>query len=224
MIVAEVRDIGWPWFTSEQLRALLAQDDVTLLIDGDGGVAVEAVSIAEVIRAHPGRVSAHVQGRAQSACALVLMACERRTGSSGSLVKVHNPFGCACGDAATAREWARDMTVLDRAVRDTIGKGRDAAASLGGSIRDSINSVRATRDSVVMVRLSKDSLASLDELVDAGVTASRSEAAAFLIGEGIAARADLFDKISEQTRIIREAREKLRQLLEEGEEERGDCG
>ena len=111
-----------------------------------------------------------------------------------------------------------DLDDVDRAVRDTIGKGRDAATSIGGSIRDSINSVRATRDSVVMVRLSKDSLASLDELVDAGVTASRSEAAAFLIGEGIAARADLFDKISEQTRIIREAREKLRQLLEEDEE------
>ncbi len=108
-----------------------------------------------------------------------------------------------------------DLDDVDRAVRDTIGKGRDAATSIGGSIRDSINSVRATRDSVVMVRLSKDSLASLDELVDAGVTASRSEAAAFLIGEGIVARADLFDKISEQTRIIREAREKLRQLLEE---------
>ena len=115
-----------------------------------------------------------------------------------------------------------DLDDVDRAVRDTIGKGRDAAASLGGSIRDSIKSVRATRDSVVMVRLSKDSLASLDELVDAGVTASRSEAAAFLIGEGIAARADLFDKISEQTRIIREAREKLRQLLEEDEENQSD--
>ena len=115
-----------------------------------------------------------------------------------------------------------DLDDVDRAVRDTIGKGRDAAANIGGSIRDSINSVRATRDSVVMVRLSKDSLASLDELVDAGVTASRSEAAAFLIGEGIAARADLFDKISEQTRIIREAREKLRQLLEEDEQETVD--
>ncbi len=115
-----------------------------------------------------------------------------------------------------------DLDDVDRAVRDTIGKGRDAAANIGGSIRDSINSVRATRDSVVMVRLSKDSLASLDELVDAGVTASRSEAAAFLIGEGIIARADLFDKISEQTRIIREAREKLRQLLEEDEEKTAD--
>ena len=108
-----------------------------------------------------------------------------------------------------------DLDDVDRAVRDAIGKGRDVASTVGGSIRDSINAVRSTRDSVVMVRLSKDSLERLDELVDSGVTNSRSEAAAFLIGEGVKSRSDLFDKIAEQTRVIREAREKLRQLLEE---------
>ena len=108
-----------------------------------------------------------------------------------------------------------DLDDVDKAVRDAIGKGRDVASTVGGSIRDSINAVRTTRDSVVMVRLSKDSLERLDELVDSGVTNSRSEAAAFLIGEGVKASSDLFDKIAEQTRVIREAREKLRQLLEE---------
>lgn len=108
-----------------------------------------------------------------------------------------------------------DLDDVDKAVRDAIGKGRDVATSVGDSIRDSINTVRTTRDSVVMVRLSKDSLEKLDELVDSGVTNSRSEAAAFLIGEGVKARSDLFDKIAEQTRVIREAREKLRQLLED---------
>lgn len=108
-----------------------------------------------------------------------------------------------------------DLDDVDKAVRDAIDKGRDVATSVSGSIRDSINAVRTTRDSVVMVRLSKDSLERLDELVDSGVTNSRSEAAAFLIGEGVKARSDLFDKIAEQTRVIREAREKLRQLLEE---------
>ena len=108
-----------------------------------------------------------------------------------------------------------DLDDVDKAVRDAIGKGRDVASTVGGSIRDSINAVRTTRDSVVMVRLSKDSLERLDELVDSGVTNSRSEAAAFLIGEGVKARSDLFDKIAEQTRVIREAREKLRQLLED---------
>lgn len=108
-----------------------------------------------------------------------------------------------------------DLDDVDKAVRDAIGKGRDVASTVGGSIRDSINAVRATRDSVVMVRLSKDSLDKLDELVDSGVTNSRSEAAAFLIGEGVKSRSDLFDRIAEQTRVIREAREKLRQLLED---------
>ena len=108
-----------------------------------------------------------------------------------------------------------DLDDVDKAVRDAIGKGRDVASTVGGSIRDSINAVRTTRDSVVMVRLSKDSLERLDELVDSGVTNSRSEASAFLIGEGVKARSDLFDKIAAQTRVIREAREKLRQLLEE---------
>ncbi len=111
-----------------------------------------------------------------------------------------------------------DLDDVDKAVRDALGKGRDVASSVGDSIRDSINTVRTTRDSVVMVRLSKESLDKLDELVDSGVTNSRSEAAAFLIGEGAKARSDLFDKIAEQTRVIREAREKLRQLLEEDPE------
>ena len=108
-----------------------------------------------------------------------------------------------------------DLDDVDKAVRDAIGKGRDVASTVGDSIRDSIEAVRSTRDSVVMVRLSKDSLERLDELVDSGVTNSRSEAAAFPIGEGVKARSDLFDKIAEQTRVIREAREKLRQLLED---------
>ncbi len=124
-----------------------------------------------------------------------------------------------------ARKRARTITItlddledVDKAVRDALGKGRDVATSVGDSIRDSINAVRTTRDSVVMVRLSKDSLERLDELVDCGVANSRSEAAAFLIGEGVKARSDLYDKIAEQTRVIREAREKLRQLLEEESE------
>ena len=108
-----------------------------------------------------------------------------------------------------------DLEDVDKAVRDALGKGRDVATSVGDSIRESINTVRTTRDSVVMVRLSKDSLEKLDELVDSGVTNSRSEAAAFLIGEGVKARSDLFDRIAEQTRVIREAREKLRKLLED---------
>ena len=124
-----------------------------------------------------------------------------------------------CGQG---RERARVITIaldeledVDKAVRDALGKSRDVASSVGESIRETIKAVRTTRDSVVVVRVSKDSLEQLDELVDSGLTKSRSEAAALMIAEGIKARADLFDKIAEQTQVIRAAREQLKKLLED---------
>ena len=107
---------------------------------------------------------------------------------------------------------------LDLAVRKALVTGKDVAVSVGGSIRETLKSVRTSRSSVVMVRLSKESLQRLDDLVACGVTNSRSEAAAFLIAEGVRARADLYDKIAEQSEIIRRAREELNRLIDqEGE-------
>ena len=104
---------------------------------------------------------------------------------------------------------------VDKAVRDVVDRGRDAAVNVGETIREKINSVRASRDSVVMVRVNKEILEKLDELVDSGVNSSRSEAAAFMIEEGMSAKSDLFEKIAEKTEVIRKAREDLRKLLEE---------
>ena len=103
----------------------------------------------------------------------------------------------------------------DGAVSDAIGEV--VATTVGDSLRATIEGVRSKRDNVVMVRVSRESLASLDELVDCGLTNSRSEAAAFLIGEGIRARADLYEKIAEQSKVIRQAKERLKALLD-GEE------
>ncbi len=66
------------------------------------------------------------------------------------------------------------------------------------------------RGNVVMVRVNDEALAHLDMLVDAEVTKSRSESAAFLIAEGIKANQALFEKISSITQQITELREQLR--------------
>ena len=105
------------------------------------------------------------------------------------------------------------VKVDDAAVSDAIGEV--IATSLGDSLRTTIESVRSKRDNVVMVRVSRESLARLDELVDCGLTNSRSEAAAFLIAEGIKARTDLYEKISEQSKVIRQAKERLKALLDD---------
>ncbi len=129
---------------------------------------------------------------------------------------------CEQNDDTPRRENKRVITVVlddlddvDKAVRDAFDKSKGFATSVGDSIRDTIKSVKATRDNVVMLRIDSESLEKIDELVDSGVTNSRSAAAAFLVEEGIKARADLFDKIAQETEVIRNAKERIRRLLEE---------
>ena len=97
--------------------------------------------------------------------------------------------------------------------------GSEAATSVGetlkDTIKDTIHGARAARDSVVMIRVEKDSLARLDDLVESGLAHSRSEAAAFLIREGVKSRRDLFEKIAVKIEEIRKAKEDLRLLLDE---------
>ena len=112
---------------------------------------------------------------------------------------------------------------IDKAVRRAVPQVTGAAETVGETVKDSVREavggVRATRDSVVMIRVDRESLARLDDLTESGIAGSRSEAAAFLISEGIKARQGLFDKIADKIDQIRAAKEELRNLLEEDEAE-----
>jgi Arc/MetJ-type ribon-helix-helix transcriptional regulator len=90
----------------------------------------------------------------------------------------------------------------------------EAVGAATEGIRETMNRVRFSRDNVVMVRLNDESLARLDELVESGFATSRSEAAAFLIAEGVKARQPLFDQIAEKISEIRAKKEELRRLWE----------
>jgi hypothetical protein len=68
------------------------------------------------------------------------------------------------------------------------------------------------RGNVVMARLSDDALGRINQLVDATVFNSRSEAAAFLIAAGIESQKELFDRLSSHTDEIRKLKEQLRQV------------
>jgi hypothetical protein len=69
------------------------------------------------------------------------------------------------------------------------------------------------RANVVMVRVNDDALNHLDMLIEADVTKSRSESAAFLITEGVKANQELFDKISNITDQIAALRAQLRESV-----------
>ena len=104
---------------------------------------------------------------------------------------------------------------MNQTVRTTVEKGTAHAERLGESLKETIQGMRTGRDNVVMVRVDDNSKSKLDELLDAGIVSSRSEAAAFLIAEGIKARSQLFDTISGKVEDIRKKKEELRRLLEE---------
>lgn len=69
------------------------------------------------------------------------------------------------------------------------------------------------RDNVVMVRLSDDAARYLDQLVEAGLSGSRSEAAAFLIGTGIDANAELLSQVAQHSGEIKKIRDRLRKAI-----------
>ncbi len=106
--------------------------------------------------------------------------------------------------------------ILDEAKTATKRAYRESGAeTIGESIKEALKGALSSRDNVVMVRLNSESVAKLDELVESGIVNSRSEAAAFLISEGAAARSQLFERIAEKTETIRKAKEELRSLIDE---------
>ena len=113
---------------------------------------------------------------------------------------------------------------VGQTVTDAVVRGTDEAVTAAENLKETIKSKtsgdRQARDNVVMVRVDKDSLGKLDELVEAEVAGSRSEAAAYLITEGIKVREPLFKAISAKVEEIRKAKEELRNLLKQ--EQGGD--
>lgn len=104
---------------------------------------------------------------------------------------------------------------VNKVVRVAIINSKATAESIGDNIRETVQGVRSNRDNVVMVRVDDESLAKVDELVEAGIVSSRSEAAAMLISEGVKAKQGLFDRIAAKVEDIRQAKEDLRRMVED---------
>ncbi|MFN8459211.1 MAG: hypothetical protein U0401_31935 [Anaerolineae bacterium] len=96
------------------------------------------------------------------------------------------------------------------AARDTINEAFKQVESFTENLGKALGSALQDRANVVMVRVNNDSLDYLDMLVEADVTKSRSESAAFLINEGIKANEGLFNKIREVTDQIASLKAQLR--------------
>ena len=124
----------------------------------------------------------------------------------------------AAADDETLEDVDSLVDKVTRAVRDFFGKSSGVAGSVGSSVKDRIRSTVETvrgvgRENVVMIRVNSESREHMDQLIEAGLVGSRSEAAAFLIAEGIKSREDLFAGIATHIGTIRKAKEELQRIL-----------
>ena len=111
------------------------------------------------------------------------------------------------------------MEDVNEVVRGAVSKSSKVADSIGDNIRqtikDTVKGAKSVRNSVVMVRVNRQTLERIDDLVEAGLTNSRSEAAAFLITEGVKSRHLLFHRISDKIEQIKQTKDELRILLQD---------
>jgi hypothetical protein len=102
-----------------------------------------------------------------------------------------------------------DKKTVDKAKTAALKDALERVESLGKTLAAALQD----RANVVMVRVNDDALKHLDMLVEADITKSRSESAAFLITEGIKANQDLFEQIGSITDQIAALRAQLRESV-----------
>jgi len=116
----------------------------------------------------------------------------------GEAAEVPIQEGAEAGKAAEPKATAA-------ALKDALERVESLGKTLASALQDRAN--------VVMVRVNDEALKHLDMLVEAEITKSRSESAAFLITEGIKANQELFGKISRITEQIAALRAQLRETV-----------
>jgi ATP-dependent protease ClpP protease subunit len=106
--------------------------DVALRINSPGGDVFAGVAMAQAIREHKGRVTAHVDGYAASAASLLVAAADEAVISPSGMLMIHKAWTIAMGNAddmmATAGLLEKIDGQLVEAYREKAGDTQDWAA------------------------------------------------------------------------------------------------
>ena len=113
-------------------------------------------------------------------------------------------------DGAAKSETKARMESAGKSINDAIKQVEKQVENLGKALTSALQD----RANVVMVRVNDDSLAYLDMLVEADITKSRSESAAFLINEGIKSNEALFNRIRQITDQISALKSQLKEAVQ----------
>lgn len=206
---------------AEETKNLTPADTLTLVINSDGGSAIDGLALHDLIAALPCRTEAEILGICASAATLVACACQKITISASSLWMVHRSWIYARGNAAELRDAADLLSKIDERMiaiySARTGKSREeiivaiekdnymsAAAALAGGWVDSI-AEEENSDAVALEEKISAVRAKLEAAPESGISLS----------ELVARVADLFR--TEEAKAERKAAVKLEELKAEHE-------
>lgn len=101
-----------------------------------------------------------------------------------------------------------DIKNTTRQVMQDIGDGIEQLAS-------EIKTAFKGRNNTLMVRVDQETLDRINQLVETELFSSRSEAAAFLLSEGIKKQEPLFKKLNDSTEKIKNIRNSMKGIIAE---------
>ena len=107
-----------------------------------------------------------------------------------------------------------DQNRTASSVRDIASRIPESLSAIGRDISRTIEKAMSAKDDyVVAVKISPEAQGKLEALVQAGVFRSRSEAAGFLIDEGIKTQSALFERVRQKLAEIERLRAELRGMI-----------
>lgn len=118
--------IGYDWWTGEGVTAKrigaalrqIGNKPVTVVINSPGGDFFEGVTIYNMLRAHPSRITVQILGIAASAASVIAMAADEIQIAKLGFMMIHNTQWVAAGDRHVMNETGEIMAVFDQAAAE----------------------------------------------------------------------------------------------------------
>lgn len=112
--------------------------------------------------------------------------------------------------------------VVIRSVEDTFNSMAEIFKSIEEAVEEGLENVaRGRLSNVISARIGRKELELIDQLVDAGIFRSRSEAIAYFVRRGVESSKEWIEKALEKAKKIRELQESIRKELEDLDKDSG---
>jgi ATP-dependent protease ClpP protease subunit len=98
----------------QQLNALGKVKEITLRINSPGGNVFDALAIHNMLKAHPARITARIDGIAASAASLIAMAGDKITMPKNGFLMLHKPQAMVMGDVDDMKAMAADLARMTK--------------------------------------------------------------------------------------------------------------